>query len=171
MTFYTRKEWGARPARPGPGLLTPSRVRGIALHWPATDTRLDTVTEVKAALRSWQAFHMDTNGWSDIAYQRAVDQRGNVYQLRGLRHQSGANGDTDVNEAYGALLLVVAAGERPTDALIAAVRSQVGRFRARFPNATRIVGHQDIRPEPTACPGPAVMGLIHAGRFRPGKGR
>lgn len=164
---YSREEWGARPPTPGPGLLTPSRVRGIALHWPAMATRLDTVPEVKTALRSWQDYHMDGHGWSDIAYQAAVDQLGNSYQLRGLRHQSAANGDTDVNETYGALLLVLAMGERPSPAMVHAVQRRVARFRELFPNATRIVGHQDIRPEPTSCPGPAVMGLIHAGRFRP----
>ena len=170
MTFYSRAEWGARARQPGPGLLTPSRVRGIALHWPAMKGRLDTVAEVKAALRSWQTYHIDGHGWSDIAYQRAVDQLGNTYQLRGFRHQSAANGDTEQNETYGALLLVLAIGEKPTEALIRATRREVGVFRDRFPKATRIVGHQDIRPEPTSCPGPAVMGLIHAGRFRPQRG-
>lgn len=170
MTFYSRNDWGARPPEPGPGLLTPGRVKGIALHWPAMAGRLDTVPEVKAALRSWQAYHMDTHGWSDIAYQSAVDQLGNVYKLRGLSHQSGANGDTETNETFGALLLVLAIGEKPSPAMVAAVQRRVADFRHRFPKGTRIVGHQDIRPEPTSCPGPAVMGLIHAGRFRPTKG-
>lgn len=171
MTFYNREEWKARAATQGPGELTPANVKGVALHWPAMASRLDTVPEVMAALRSWQSYHMDGHGWSDIAYQRAIDQRGNVYQLRGLRTQSAANGDTDVNETYGAFLLVVAMGEKPTDQLVHATREQVARFRRRFPRATKIVGHQDIRPEPTSCPGPAIMGLIHAGRFRPGPDR
>jgi hypothetical protein len=128
---------------------------------------LDTVAEVSAALRSWQTYHMDTNGWSDIAYQVAVDQSGNTYRLRGFRTQSGANGGTEVNETYGALLLVLAIGETPTPAMVAAVRRRVARFRELYPKGTRIVGHQDVRPEPTSCPGPAVMGLIHAGKFRP----
>lgn len=169
MTFYDRTEWRARPGTDGPGLLTPSRVRGIALHWPAMTTKLDTVPEVMAALRSWQNYHMDTHGWSDIAYQRAVDQAGNTYQLRGFRTQSAANGDETTNREYGAMLLVLAIGEKPSDAMIETVRRQIGAFRERFPQASRIVGHQDIRPEPTSCPGPAVMGLIHAGRFRPVK--
>lgn len=167
MTHYDRDAWNARRPEPGPGLLTPSRVKGIALHWPATPTRLDTVAEVKAALRGWQSYHMDTHGWSDIAYQAAVDQQGNSYTLRGLRHQSAANGDDDVNETYGALLLVLAMGEKPTPAMISGVRRRIALFRELFPHGNRIVGHQDIRPEPTSCPGPQVMGLIHAGRFRP----
>lgn len=175
MTHYSRAEWGARPAQPGPGLLTPARVKGLALHWPAMRARLDTPREVMAALRSWQTYHMDGHGWSDIAYQSAVDQLGNVYGLRGLRHQSAANGDTETNETYGALLLVLAIGEKPTPAMVAGVQRRVADFRRRFPKASRIVGHQDIRPSPTgapstSCPGPAVMGLIHAGRFRPKAG-
>jgi len=168
MTRYNRTEWGARDARPGPGRLTPGRVRGVALHWPGMGGRLDTVPEVMAALRSWQTYHMDTHGWSDIAYQEAIDQLGNSYRLRGLRTQSGANGGTEQNETHGALLLVVAIGEQPSRAMIATTRRRIARFRELYPKGRRILGHQDIRPEPTSCPGPAVMGLIHAGRFRPG---
>lgn len=167
MTRYTREEIGLRPPEPGPGLLTPSRVEGIALHWPAMTTRLDTVPEVKAALRSWQRYHMDVRDWSDIAYQEAVDTAGNVYRLRGLAVQSGANGDTDVNERFGALLLVLAMGEAVTDAMAEAVQRRVERHRELFPRSTRIVGHRTIRPEPTACPGDLVMRAIAAGRFNP----
>jgi hypothetical protein len=124
---------------------------------------------VKAALRSWQDFHIDGRGWSDIAYQVAVDQAGNRYELRGLRTQSGANGDTDVNQRFGAVLLVLAPGEQPTAAMIREVRAVVTDFRKLFPDAHRIVGHGQIRPEPTACPGPAAQKAINAGTFEPVK--
>jgi N-acetylmuramoyl-L-alanine amidase. len=122
---------------------------------------------IAAALRSWQTFHMDSRGWSDIAYQEAVDNDGNVYVLRGLGTTSGANGDTATNAAYGALLLILAPGEQPTDAMTAAVRRRVAAHRRRFPRSHRIVGHNDIRPEPTSCPGPIVSKLIDAGVFEP----
>lgn len=167
MTHFDRSEWGARAAEPGPGLLTPARVRGIALHWPATPTRLDTVPEVKAALRGWQDYHMDGRGWSDIAYQLAVDQLGNSYGLRGLRYRSAANGGTLVNQTYGAMLLVLAPGEAPSPELIATARRFIGGHQQLFTRSRLIVGHGDIRPEPTACPGPLVTQAIRAGRFTP----
>lgn len=169
MTHYSRSEWGGRPPKAGRTRLDPQRVQGIALHWPAMTGRLTTVDQVKAALRSWQAYHMDTRGWSDIAYQVAIDQAGNTYGLRGLRIRSGANGDQDVNERFGALLLVLAEGEEPSPELIRAVQGRVRRHRELFPRSKRVVGHSDIRPEPTACPGPAVMELIRAGKFNPPK--
>lgn len=167
MTTYSRKDWGARTPTAGPGDLTPSRVEGIALHWPAMSSPLRTVAAVMDALRSWQTYHMLTKGWSDIAYQVAVDQAGNRYILRGLAVQSGANGGDDVNERFGAALLVVAPGEQPTPELIAEVRTVVADHRAMFPNSRRVVGHSQIRPEPTACPGPAVLRLINEGAFNP----
>lgn len=165
--YVTRKEWGAAPRRGGPGLLQPSRVEGLAVHWPATSQPIRGVANVSAALRGWQRYHQQTLGWSDIGYQEAIDQDGNVYRLRGLAVQSGANGNTDVNERFGALLLVLAPGEDLSPAMIAAVRRRVARHRDKFPNSRRIVGHADIRPEPTACPGPAATAAIRAGKLNP----
>jgi hypothetical protein len=167
MTRYSRAEIGLRPARGGPGPLQLSRVEGIALHWPAMSKPLTGVQAVMAALRGWQNYHMDDLGWSDIAYQVAVDQDGNRYELRGLATQSGANGGTDVNERFGAALLVVAPGEEPTMAMVREVRNVIADHRRMFPRSHRIVGHGDIRPEPTACPGAAVSRGIRAGVFDP----
>jgi hypothetical protein len=167
MTRYTRADWGARAPRGGPGSLQLSRVEGIALHWPAMSKPLTTVAAVMAALRSWQAYHMDTHGWSDIGYQVAVDQQGNRYELRGITTQSGANGDTDVNERFGAVLLVLAPGEQPTEAMMRETRAVVADHRALFPKSRRVVGHGQIRPGGTTCPGPITQGLIDRGAFEP----
>lgn len=166
MNHFSRDDWEARPYE-AHYPLDRDQVRGIALHWPAMTKPLRDVAAVKAALRSWQAYHMDTRGWSDIAYQVAIDQAGNTYRLRGLKFRSGANGDTVTNLEYGALLLVVAEGEKPSETLVKAVRSRVAAHRRLFPRSRLIVGHGQIRPEPTACPGPAIQRLIDAGHFDP----
>lgn len=171
MTHYSRADVGLR-APEARYKLDVADVNGVALHWPGIANPLRTVEQVKAALRDWQRLHMDTDaiaagGASDIAYQIAIDNRGNTYHLRGLRHRSGANGGTDVNLHYGAFLLVLAAGEQPSAALIATVQNRIARFRHVFPHGLQIVGHQDIRPTPTACPGPLVMSLIHRDVFDP----
>lgn len=166
MAHYSRTDWGGRPAEARYRLVKPL-VKGIALHWPAMAQPLFTVRQVMAALRGWQDYHMDARGWSDIAYQVAIDQEGNTYGLRGIRYRSAANGNAWVNQRYGALLLVVAPGEEPTPAMVAAVRNQVRIHREVFTRSRAVVGHKDIRPEPTACPGPLVSRLLQLGEFTP----
>lgn len=170
--IVTRAAWGARPPGPGPGPMDPARVQGVALHWPGMDRPINAdgvvgLGRVVAALRSWQNLHMDDNGWSDIAYQEAIDQAGRVYTLRGFGTKSGANGDSDVNARYGAILLVVGPGERPSRAMVRATRSRVAAFRRRYPNGRHVTTHGRIRPGGTACPGPVVSEMAAAGAFAP----
>ena len=161
MTRVSRSAWGARAPRSGPGRLDKREVTGMVLHWPAMSKPLRGIKEVSAALRGWQAYHMDTHGWSDIAYQEAIDQDGNTYVLRGLWKQSAANGDSDTNTDNGAILLVLAPGEKPTAKMLAALRRRIKRHREAFPRSTKVYGHNEVRPEPTACPGPIVQDLIN----------
>ena len=165
--FFSRDQWGARNPKPGPGALNVNEVRGIALHWPGMSGPLQGVNRVSAALRSWQAYHMDDRGWSDLAYQQIVDQDGNRYQGRGLSVTSGANGDEFTNDVYGAVLLVLAPGEPPSAAMVRTVRTVITRHRAAFPNSRRIVGHGQIRPGGTDCPGAMVQKYIDSGKFEP----
>src|SRR5687768_9820658 len=102
MTTYTRADWDAKPSRGGPGPLAANEVKGLVFHWPAMTKPIRGFANIAAALRGWQAYHMG-KGWSDIAYQVAVDQEGNRWNLRGLDTQSAANGDEDVNDEYGAI--------------------------------------------------------------------
>ena len=111
---------------------------------------------------------MDTRGWSDIAYQVAVDQAGRAWTLRGLRTQSGANGNNDLNERYGAILLVLVTGEQPTAAMKATTRAVIADFRRIYPRGTAIRPHSAVRPDPTDCPGPAARAAIARGDFTPG---
>lgn len=164
-TFYSRANWGAQPARPGPGELDPAHVEGVVLHWPATTTPLRGFERVSSALRGWQRLHMQDRGWSDIAYQIAVDQDGNLYGLRGMTNQSAANGDTETNGRYGAVLLILAEGEQPSEAMVDSVRTLVTEYRRMYPNCRRILGHADVRD--TECPGAAVRTLIAGGVFEP----
>lgn len=163
----TRKGWGARDRRRHPGTLDPRAVDGIALHWPGMKHPLTTVKAVTNALRSWQRLHMEDRGWSDIAYQVAIDQQGNRYRLRGLKYRSAANGNTSLNLTYGAALLVLAPGEAPSHAMVTATRLVVARHRALFPLSHKIVGHGQIRPGGTDCPGDLAQKLIDHRAFEP----
>lgn len=167
MTTFTRADWDARPARPGPGPLAARDVIGLAFHWPAMSKPVRGRAAVAAALRGWQKYHMDDRGWSDIAYQVAADQDGNRWLLRGLDTQSAANGDQDVNDDFGAVLLILAPGEEPSSKMIRQVRSIVADHRQLFPRSDVLVGHNEIRAEGTACPGAIVQRHLELGTFEP----
>ncbi|TDD26550.1 hypothetical protein E1218_13120 [Kribbella turkmenica] len=169
VRYLPRSAWRARPPNGGPGTLTPSRVQGAVIHWPGTGTTtgIHSQAAVASALRGWQKFHMDDRGWSDIAYQVAVDQAGRAWALRGLRVQSGANGNADLNERYGAILLVLVTGEQPTAAMKATTRGVIADFRRIFPRGTAIRPHSAVRPDGTDCPGPAARAAIARGDFTP----
>ncbi|WP_406057178.1 hypothetical protein [Kribbella sp. NBC_00889] len=170
VTYLPRSAWRARPPNDGPGNLTVSRVQGTVIHWPGTGSTsvIHSQAAVASALRGWQNYHMDNRGWSDIAYQVAVDQAGRAWTLRGLRTQSGANGNADLNERYGAILLVLVTGEQPTAALKATTRAVIADFRTIFPRGTAIRPHSAVRPGGTDCPGPAARAALARGEFTPG---
>lgn len=172
VTYLPRSAWKARASR-GPVALTSAAVEGEALHWPGMAKPINADGDIGArriasALRGWQNYHMDDRGWSDIAYQVAVDQAGRAWTLRGLNIRSGANGDADVNRRFGAFLLIVAPGEHPSPAMIMTTRDVIADFRKRYPKArAKPYGHRDVRPEGTDCPGPLAYAAIQAGTFTP----
>lgn len=166
MAYISRAQWGAHStAKAEP--LDGTKVVGIAVHWPGMTSPISGIPAVSSALRLWQTYHL-SRGYRDIAYQVAVDQDGNRYELRGLDGRSGANGDADVNVRYGAVLVVLGPGEQPSEAMLSELRSVVADHRGLFPKSTQVVGHQDVRPEPTTCPGPIMEALIKAGALEPG---
>lgn len=170
VTYLTRADWGARPSR-GAVALDAAEVEGDALHWPGMARPINAVGEagkarIASALRGWQNYHMDVRGWSDIAYQIAVDQEGRAWTLRGLNIRSGANGNGDVNRRFGAILLIVAPGEQPSAKMKETVKQVLRDFRKRFPKcARRPKGHKDVRPAGTDCPGPLSYAAIQRGEF------
>lgn len=171
VTYLPRSAWGARAPR-GSTALVASQVLGTALHWPGMAKPIDATGDigkrrVASALRGWQNYHMDSRGWSDIAYCIAVDQAGRAWTLRGLNIRSGANGDATVNRQYGAILLVLAPGEKPSAAMLATTRGVIADFRKRFPKGTAIKPHSAVRPEGTDCPGSAARAAIARGDFTP----
>lgn len=169
LELLPRSAWNARPRRSHPGILEADEVIGLAFHWPGSQTSRPLSRDaVPRALRSWQDFHMDGNGWSDIAYQVAVDQWGRGWELRGLAVRSAANGGTWVNSTHGAVLLVLVQGEEPSAAMLETARLVVAEHRRLFGGSTELVGHGAIRPGGgTECPGPQVRAALERGEFNP----
>ena len=160
---HARSEWTTRPPRSTTPYVA-SEVKGAAIHWlgpPASNA------DVPALLRGIQSFHMNTNGWSDVAYNLAVDQRGDVWVLRGLNVRSAANGNATVNRQYVAVVALLGQGQKPSADMMRGLRDAVMLVQNRYPHATAVRGHQDVSPDGTACPGPDLMAAIRAGQLGP----
>src|SRR5690606_32125478 len=87
MKIITRAQWGARPPRSVHRIALPTP--RLWVHHSADDR------QGIAAVRAHQAFHMDSRGWSDIAYSFLIDADGNVFEGRGAGvaggHTAGDN--------------------------------------------------------------------------------
>ena len=82
-----------------------------------------------------------------------------------MLYRSGAQGSTAHNKAYVALGLLLGDGDEATAEMIQAVRERIAIIRFFQPQATKIVGHSDLKP--TSCPGNHVRALLRAGAFEP----
>jgi hypothetical protein len=166
VTVHPRSDWtGVRAADSNP--FTPSEIRGTVIHWNGPAVPRSALTDPRNYLEGVRRYHTSTKGWSDIAYNLAVDQTGDVWVLRGLDHRSAANGGTTVNARYVAVLAILGQGQEPTAAVLAGLRQAAGMVRDRYPHAPAVLGHVDVRPEPTACPGPHLSRAIDRGDLNP----
>lgn len=109
-------------------------------------------------MRSIQNFHMNSRGWSDIAYHYCIDSDGLVYEGRTWGVVGGATfGENDTSHAV--CLLGNFNNERPTkkaiDALVEVI--QWGHDLGYVPNEIT-GGHRDYRA--TSCPGGYLYRLI-----------
>jgi hypothetical protein len=170
-TYLSRSTWTKRgPVRPLVALRS-AEVKGIAIHWPGTTGSIGDpgLKSIAGRLDGYRGYHTAPppvgRGWSDIAYSIAVDQAGRVWDLRGIGVMSAANGDQATNKAWVAVLVLVGPGEHLTKECIEGVKYARDLVLVRFPGATAIKGHQDVRPSPTECPGPLVEAAITHGVF------
>ena len=158
-----RSRWtrGDSPAVP----VKPSELEGVAIHDPGTPETIGRADEDSIArrLEGYRVMHVRDKGWRDIAYNVAVDQSGRVWVLRGISRQSGANGTSAANRAYGAVLVMVGNNEEPTPECIAAVQYAIRLYDVRFPGRIRRVRPHSAFKQ-TSCPGDALRRLLNDGR-------
>ena len=159
---FTRSDWGARPAS-HVNPLDYSQVRDLIVHYPGTASPIARDDEsIRRALRGWQDYHIDKKGWSDLAYNVAVDQMGRVWEGRGYDRRDGATsgrGGTSMS-----ILAMVGNDEAPTDLMLSGILRVITEGKRRAPNAA--VGPHS-RYVSTSCPGDALRGWLQAGHPTP----
>lgn len=170
----SRAQWGARAPKEPPS--TTGDLKVAIVHHSVTANAYAS-GDVPALLRAIQAYHMDVNGWNDIAYNFAVDRFGQTWEARGGGidravlggHSRGFNTSTtgvvvlgDFTSATPPTVAVNAVANLIAwkFAVHSVVPSSTVRYTtlgsSKFPAGSvvtlpRIVGHRDVQA--TSCPG------------------
>lgn len=161
--LITRAEWGARPARGGIGTISPE---GITVHYngPAFGGFPWDHGRCGQLVRATQAFHLDGRGWADVAYTAMVCPHGFVFEGRGVRQRTAAQGTNAGNARSLALMFLAGEGEPATDEARAVAiwwANEVARLPLRW-------AHRDWHS--TACPGAPLTAWTRSGFIPPGLG-
>ena len=161
MRVVGRTEWGARPPRQRDSL-APEGVRGVAVHY--TGMNADEQAEhanCAGRVRGIQRYHMETNGWFDIAYNHLVCKHGYVFEGRGFGVRSAANGTNDANSAYFAACFLgddTRGRDDVTEDGRRALAELVVAYRRRYLRAREVRPHSHFFA--TACPGDELRSFI-----------
>lgn len=146
IDIITRDQWGARPPKRRLAIDTPTRE--LWLHHTAGSHR------AAPGMRAIQNFHMDTRGWSDIAYSFVIDPITlHVYEARGA---GIAGGHTAGHNTHSHAICIMGNFEtqRPSQRLLDRTAQLVayGHEQGWWPPKLT-GGHRDASGANTLCPG------------------
>jgi hypothetical protein len=165
VNYVSRSGWGAKAPLNRPTVLLASRVDTIVYHYTAANA--DEQAEHRNCaqrVRGVQAFHQNTRGWNDIAYNYLVCKHGYIYEGRGIENKSAATGVHN-----GHTLAVCFLGDDTVgrdDVTIAGRQAlvEISRWiRQRRPAISKYAGHRDFMS--TSCPGNELYSYIHSKTF------
>ena len=131
---------------------------GVAVHWPGFRFALGRHTDCLAFVARLERDALPRD-FAAIPYNELACQHGHRIEGRGAGRRSAANGSNLANTRYGSVCALLPIGGHPTEAMLAAIRSTLA---SQAPGG-KLVTHGQIRPEPTACPGPDLSAWIARG--------
>lgn len=153
--FVSRGEWGARPARNRNTNITPGNGGVSVHHVDAVKVAAPDHAECAGRVRGIQNYHMDSNGWADVAYSHLVCVHGYVFEGRGEWTRTAANGTNPGNQNWYAVCGLTGGTESDYDVitpeLIDAFHHAIIRLRDLGGAAHAVNGHRDHLS--TGCPG------------------
>jgi hypothetical protein len=153
-----RPEWGARPPRSRTAFTADY---GSTSHWEGPAMGDFPHSSCATKVRVIQAFHMDTRGWSDIAYTALVCPHGVVYEGRWIGVRTAANGTNEGNSAAYAICYLGGVGDGFTEAGKRAMRAVQRYLDAHGGAGPGKNCHRDWKP--TECPGDLICTWVRAG--------
>lgn len=163
MRLVTRAQWGAL-SRTLPTNITPQH-GGVTFHYVGSSAINDSHANCAARVRGIQSFHINGNGWTDIAYSLLVCQHGYVFVGRGVNRRTAANGTNSGNQNWYAVCFLVGGSQAPTALAVQAGRDAVAYLRVQGRAGRGINGHRDHLA--TSCPGTPAYGLVRSGELEP----
>jgi peptidoglycan hydrolase-like protein with peptidoglycan-binding domain len=148
LELVTRAEWGARAAKRVVAMPYPSP------RWWAHHAAVESTDDARE-VRAHQAFHMDSRGWLDIAYNFLIPDPNPgllVFEGRGVGVQGGHTAyDNHLSHAF-CLMGNFQVDVPSPSALDAIVRlTRLGRDRGWW--EPTLGGHRDAPRAATSCPG------------------
>lgn len=158
MRYLTRSDWGARAPKSVPTHF--STVNYVFAH-DTTGVTLGADQSVQW-VRNIQNFHMDSNGWADIAYSFLYDSYGSIFEGRGW----GVVGAHTLNynsQGHGFAFLGDGDHELTLEAL-ESLRWLIAESDRRY-GTKPIRGHRDVFA--THCPGDWLYGRLGSLRDGP----
>lgn len=168
MRFVQREDWGAPAASPAARIAS---TRGVKVHYLGTPYTSRPHAQCADKVRSIRRGHLDhpTEDYIDIAYNLLVCEHGYVYEGRGARRRTGANGNATLNSRHYAVCALLGSSglTEPSDAMLHGLRDAIEYLREHGGAGGEIRGHRDGYA--TACPGKALYAWVKAGGPRPGK--
>ena len=152
--------WSTRPRGATKATHPIGSTKGVTLHWEGPHMGTFRHDQCAAKVRGIQAFHRDSRGWADIAYNAVVCPHGHVFEGRGPGVQSAANGDEPTNDDWYAVCYLGGEGDGFTDDGKAAFVDAVRWLRQTGAAGPLVNGHRDHKA--TACPGDQIYDwLLH----------
>lgn len=109
--------------------------------------------DVRAYLRQIQSFHMDTRGWSDIAYNYLIAPDGTVWEGRGWG-VVGAHTEGHNTKSIGICFMGTFTTQTPTPAAQIAFSKLHAHLERKGARIRGTYGHGDVYA--TSCPGKGV---------------
>lgn len=159
----SREAWGATASTKGWTWLNPKRVEGIVIHHSGV-TGGPTGGN---AVRAFERHHMQTRGWSSIAYNWLVDVDGTIYEGR----RDGAVGGATKNWNFRTVAVsFIGDGHQPLSLEAQqGFRTVIDELQHKYGGGLWIKGHRDLAA--TSCPGGWLYNWVMSGvAFEPPPG-
>jgi hypothetical protein len=150
--FYSRAELGMRAPKSVSHNITPEQ-GGCAVHYGGggPNPAPTTFEKAKSIWLGWQNYHMDGQGWNDIAYTLGITQQGDVFAGRGAGVRTAAQGSDEGNDDYYAIVWIGGGDAVPSEDAKCAYLWAIKYLREKGNAGNRVRPHHDFTS--TTCAG------------------